>query len=180
MADFEIHEAVSDALRHVTVVMEQYIQAAGESVALHRTDLNALSYAMDATQAGSPLTPGGLAARMGLSPSATTSMLDRLEKAGHLVRSRDSADRRVVTITMTDRAAQTGYQIFVPLAQAFDRVMVTYRPADLSLVRRFLNEISAAIDHTRLADGEPTRDSATDSPSPDRPPSTRDVSTRSR
>lgn len=61
---------------------------------------------MDATHTGARPTPGELASRMSLSPSATTSLLDRLETAGHIVRSRDSADRRVVTVTITEKPSR--------------------------------------------------------------------------
>lgn len=140
----DAHEAVSDALRMFAIEMEHYVLAAGDAAALHRTDLTALSHAMETIHSGTRLTPGELAARMGLSPSATTSMLDRLEAAGHVVRSRESGDRRVVTITMTEKAQRTGYELFAPLAQAFEHVMAGYTRAELIRIQQFLNEISAA------------------------------------
>ena len=146
MADDEaVQEALSDALRTFAVEMEQYIQAAGGAVALHRTDLNALSHAMDATRAGVRLTPGELATRMSLSPSATTAMLDRLEAAGHVVRSRDGDDRRVVTVTMTDHAQQTSYAIFLPLDQAFAGVMADYTAGELRTIEGFMADMAEAM-----------------------------------
>lgn len=149
MSDAGIHQAVSDALRTFSVEMEQYIHAACEAAALHRTDLSALSHAMDATYTGARLTPGELASRMSLSPSATTSLLDRLETAGHIVRSRDSADRRVVTVTITEKAEQTGYRAFVPLARAFVGVMTPYTETELGTILGFLEQIGAATRDTR-------------------------------
>ena len=149
MADADIQEAVSEALRAFAVEMEQYIHAAGGAAAIHRTDLTALSHAMDAARAGTKLTPGELAGRMSLSPSATTSMLDRLEAAGHVVRSRDSADRRVVTVRVTDQAEETGYRIFVPLARALGTVMTSYSAAELAVVLRFLEAAAAAVRSAR-------------------------------
>ena len=145
----ELEEAVAEALRTFSVEMEQYVLAASASAAIHRTDLTGLSHAMDATRSGTRLTPGELSARMGLSPSATTTMLDRLEAAGHVVRSRDSADRRVVTISITEQAARTGYQIFIPLAQAFEEVMGGVSTADLQTIHGFLQQVSDATHRTR-------------------------------
>ncbi|HEX8510757.1 MAG TPA: MarR family transcriptional regulator [Propionibacteriaceae bacterium] len=145
----DMHEAVSEALRTFAVEMEQYIHAAGAAAAIHRTDLTALSHAMDASRGTGRLTPGELATRMGLSPSATTSMLDRLEAAGHVLRTRDSSDRRQVTITVTEHAQQTGYQIFAPLAQAFDQVMSGYPTGELATVLTFLEQIAAATQSAR-------------------------------
>lgn len=149
MSDADIHESVSDALRAFSVEMEQYIHAGAGAAAIHRTDLTALTHAVLAAQAGATLTPGELASRMSLSPSATTSMLDRLEAAGHVVRSRDSADRRVVTVRVTDRAEDTGYRIFVPLARALETVMTGYTPAELAVVLRFLEDAAAAVRDAR-------------------------------
>lgn len=155
MSDGDIQEAVSDALRAFTVEMEQYIHAAGGAAAIHRTDLTALSHAMEAAHAGTKLTPGELASRMSLSPSATTSMLDRLEAAGHVVRSRDSADRRVVTVRVTDLAEETGYRIFVPLSRALEAVMSSHSAAELAVVLRFLEAAAAAVRSARPAPDEP-------------------------
>jgi DNA-binding MarR family transcriptional regulator len=142
--DAEVHGSLSAALRAFAVEVEQYVHAAGGVEAIHRTDLTALAHAMDAGREGDHLTPGELAARMGLSPSATTTMLDRLESAGHVVRSRTSSDRRLVTVTVTDRALETGARIFLPLAKAFDSVMSRYSPEELRRFEQFLGEISAA------------------------------------
>lgn len=149
MTDTDVQAAVAEALRLFAVEMERYVSAASAEAAIHRTDLTALSHAMDATQSGARLTPGELAVRMGLSPSATTTMLDRLEAAGHMVRSRDSTDRRVVSLAVTEHAYQVGYQVFAPLAQAFDDVMIDYEPAELAVVQRFLEEIVAATHKAR-------------------------------
>lgn len=144
----ELQGAIADALRTYAVEMEQYINTAGATANIHRTDLNGLSHAMEAAEAGTRLTPGELAARMGLSPSATTTMIDRLESAGHIRRSRDSTDRRVVTITITDHAQKTGFEIFYPLTQAFEAVMAHYSSTELQLVHRFLPQTAEAIRNT--------------------------------
>src|SRR4051812_25781426 len=52
-------------------------------------------------------TVGDLAEELGLSTSATTIAINRLVKSGHINRTRDEADRRVVWVELTDSAAQT-------------------------------------------------------------------------
>ncbi len=54
---------------------------------MHPTDLNALLAVMRAERAGAPLTPGRLGQHLGLSSGATTAVIDRLERAGHVQRS---------------------------------------------------------------------------------------------
>ncbi len=53
-----------------------------------------------------------LAKRTSLGKSTLTSMLDRLEEAGYVVRVRSETDRRVVLVRRTDkdRAAQAAYE----------------------------------------------------------------------
>jgi DNA-binding MarR family transcriptional regulator len=55
-------------------------------------------------RAGTPdgLSPGRLTDALMLSSGGMTSRLDRLERAGHLVRSPDPADRRALLVTLTD------------------------------------------------------------------------------
>ncbi|MEV6343870.1 MarR family transcriptional regulator [Actinoplanes sp. NPDC051851] len=63
-------------------------------------------------RAGKPyrLSPGALAASMMLSSGGTTARLDRLEKAGLVVRSPDPDDRRGVLVRLTDRGLQVADQ----------------------------------------------------------------------
>jgi DNA-binding MarR family transcriptional regulator len=53
-----------------------------------------------------------LAKRTALGKSTLTSMLDRLEEAGYVVRERSETDRRVILVRRTDkdRAAQAAYE----------------------------------------------------------------------
>lgn len=53
-----------------------------------------------------------LVRRTSLGKSTLTSMLDRLEETGYIVRARSKADRRVVLVKRTakDRAAQVAYE----------------------------------------------------------------------
>lgn len=48
------------------------------------------------------LSPGRLTAEMMLSSGGMTSRLDRLEKAGHIVRTPDPADRRALIVRLTE------------------------------------------------------------------------------
>ena len=50
------------------------------------------------------ITISALSEKTGLAKTTLTSMLDRLEKSGHIVRTFDPADRRTVRITLTESA----------------------------------------------------------------------------
>ena len=87
----------------VVLFHEAVAQRLGLSAADHRA-LGVVS------RAGS-VTAGELAQRTGLSPGAVTGLVDRLEAAGHVRRTRDPADRRrvvVVPVSAPDRADLSG------------------------------------------------------------------------
>ena len=65
-----------------------------------------------------------LAKRTSLGKSTLTSMLDRLEQTGHIVRERSETDRRVILVRRTakDRAAQAAYErVSVAMTEVYYR-----------------------------------------------------------
>ena len=81
-------------------------QAVADRLGLHPTDLQCLNLL---TLEGGPVTTGRIAALTGLTTGSATRLVDRLEKAGYVVRERDAADRRKVLVaTVPDRIAEFG------------------------------------------------------------------------
>jgi DNA-binding MarR family transcriptional regulator len=74
------------------------------------------------------LSPARLASRIGLSSGATTSLLNRLEEAGHVVRTRESSDRRVVTLRSGRHVHERADEFFATLARQLDTTMSRYPP----------------------------------------------------
>ncbi|MER6188793.1 MarR family winged helix-turn-helix transcriptional regulator [Streptomyces cyaneofuscatus] len=102
---------------------------------LHPTDVTALAAILDAP---APLTPGALREHLGLTSGAVTACLDRLERAGHIRRARESADRRVVHVHYEASARMAARDYFMPLAEATARARARFSEAELSTVLRFL------------------------------------------
>lgn len=71
-------------------------QAAADRLGLHPTDLQCLNLLV--LEDGRPVTTGRIAELTGLTTGAATRLVDRLEKAGYVVRERDAADRRRVLV----------------------------------------------------------------------------------
>jgi DNA-binding MarR family transcriptional regulator len=113
-------------------------QVFAERHGLHPTDLNAMLAVLQADLEGSPLTPGRLGARLGLSSGATTAVVDRLERLGHVLRTREDSDRRRVTLRYGDTAAAVGRQFFGPLGDRMDAMLAGFSDAELDVVLRFL------------------------------------------
>ena len=120
---------------------------------LHRTDLHALLAVLRAETAGDPLTTGALGERLGLTTGATTAVVDRLERAGHVRRSRESADRRRVTLRHGEAATTVGAAFFGPLGDRMDEVLHEFTDDELDAVSRFLAAMTTLIADHRAALG---------------------------
>lgn len=112
---------------------------------LHPTDLHALLAVLRAASAGEPLTPGGLGAQLGLTTGATTAVVDRLERAGHVRRSRESADRRLVTLRHGEEATTVGAEFFGPLGARIDEALEGFTDTELAAAARFLDEMTEVV-----------------------------------
>lgn len=136
-------------LQRVTSETGRYVD---EVAALHgsgRTDLSAVAAVVDAELRGDEHSPGTLARHLGLSSPATSALLDRLERAGHVRRVRSGSDRRRVVVEVTDTARELGRDVFSPLAAELRAVLARYDADELALLERFLGEAADAVGRGR-------------------------------
>ncbi len=120
--------------------------AARES--LHATDVQALSAL---AMAGGHLGAGELARSLELSSGATTRLIDRLERVGHVERSTDPQDRRRRVVAITSSAQSTAGEFFGSLADTIERVLAPYSHGEREVLRRFLADIVSAMEEHRRA-----------------------------
>jgi DNA-binding MarR family transcriptional regulator len=153
------HTRVVRALRRVTTESDLYVGAASRGGDMHRTDLNGLAVVMDAGFDGQRVTPGGLSSMLGLSAPATSAMLDRLERAGHVTRSPHPDDRRSVVVDVTDHAMDVGGRMFATLAAHLAPVVASRSEEELAVIAAFLEEAGDATAAARRSmDEEWSRD----------------------
>ncbi|MFE3097517.1 MarR family winged helix-turn-helix transcriptional regulator [Streptomyces sp. NPDC059248] len=131
--------ALAVSLRRVNGEMNRLTDAFATAHGLHATDVRALAAVLDAEE---PVTPGMLRIRLGLTSGAVTACLDRLERAGHIRRNRDEADRRVVRVEYVDEARLAARAFFRPLAVAGERARSRFEDEELDVVLRFLDAFS--------------------------------------
>jgi DNA-binding MarR family transcriptional regulator len=141
----KLREEIVNLMRSYSVEAQHVGHAFAARHGLHPTDLQALIAVMHAEGRGDPLTPGRLGEAIGLSSGATTAAIDRLERAGHLRRSRESTDRRVVHLRYGEPGMALATEFFGPLGKRTDEVMAEFSDADLDTVRRFLSGMTKAI-----------------------------------
>lgn len=95
--DEAVQQAGMQALRRLLLAGEQLRQAVAAHFGIGLTETVAMSHL---SQHGG-LTPRELADHVGLTPSAITTVLDRLERAGLAQRSPHPSDRRKVLVALT-------------------------------------------------------------------------------
>ncbi|MFD6334992.1 MarR family winged helix-turn-helix transcriptional regulator [Streptomyces niveus] len=133
-------------LRRMNGEINRLVHGFANDQGLHATDIQALAAILDAE---TPLTPGRLRDHLGLTSGAVTACLDRLERAGHIRRSRESADRRVVHLHYLAGARSAARSHFRPLAEATERARAGFSEPELVVILRFLASVNDELTEVR-------------------------------
>ena len=158
--DDVVRRDVVASMQRLTTESQRVAQAFAGQQGLGHIDLEALLHVMQAEQRGDPVTSGRLGELLGVTSGAATGVIDRLERAGHVHRSRDDVDRRRVLVHYSEAARAVAGQFFGPLGRLSGAVMDRFDDAELRTVQRFLADMSVAMaEHARGATA-----SAPDSP----------------
>ncbi|GAB6903201.1 MarR family winged helix-turn-helix transcriptional regulator [Kineosporia succinea] len=137
---------------------EMYLAATGRDESMHRTDLNALRVVMAAGSgsgpgsgpgSGGPMTPRRLSEALQLSAPATSAMLDRLERLGHVERQPHPSDRRSVVVVATEHAHTVGASMFGRVGARMAPVLASRSAEELAVIASFLEDASAATSAAR-------------------------------
>ncbi|MFF1838427.1 MarR family winged helix-turn-helix transcriptional regulator [Streptomyces sp. NPDC058231] len=145
-------QSLAVQLRRMTGEINRLVHAFAHDQGLHATDVQALGAILDADE---PMTPGRLREHLGLTSGAVTACVDRLERAGHIRRSRESTDRRVVHLHYAPSAKPAARTFFRPLAEAAARARATSDEGELSAALRFLTLMNEEL--SRLGASAPRR-----------------------
>lgn len=124
------------------------------SAGLHPTDATALIEILRAEESGAPLSPARLSERIGLTSGATSTLLNRLEDAGHIRRSRVHSDRRVVTLHSTSGIHETADAFFDPLEECIVAVMSVHSPQAREEFVTILSQLRQAIHEYSVQNGD--------------------------
>jgi len=146
---------VLQALRRVTTETDRYVEVVGAAHATARTDLSAVAAVVEAEARGVEHSPGSLGRHLHLSSPATSALLDRLERVGHVRRVRSATDRRRVVVEVTDAARDLGRSVFTPLAAELAAVLADYGAEERALLERFLDEAADAIGRSHRGGARP-------------------------
>lgn len=126
--------SIAALIRSLQQSFDAFDEAAAARLGLNRTDLRCLDVVLN----GGPLSAGGLSTASRLSPAATTTAIDRLERAGLVFRTRDPVNRRRVLITASDAARTAEAELFAPVGRAGAEALGGYDQDELAVILDFL------------------------------------------
>jgi DNA-binding MarR family transcriptional regulator len=154
----QLRRKVGQSLRALGSDLDRLDEAVADRAGLHRTDLRCL----EIVARDGPISAGRLAAMAGLSTSAVTSVIDRMERAGRMRRAPDSADRRKVLLEVTALARQEGRAAFAGLIAGTEQLLARYSHAELLLLDGFLDAVRALVTSQAVAQSPGEQASRTD------------------
>ncbi|WP_411057644.1 MarR family winged helix-turn-helix transcriptional regulator [Streptomyces sp. E11-3] len=139
-------DRIMDGLRAFGANYTEFTRRFASWLGLHSTDAAALSEILYAEDKGSPLSPARLSERISLSSGATTALLNRLELAGHVVRTREHTDRRIVTLRSSPQIKPRAEEFFGPYAERMAAEMAQYTPEQLQQFEDFIGHLRGTMD----------------------------------
>jgi len=135
------HAPETVALRDLATAGSEASTALARRMAMHPTDLAAMSHIAYAVE---HLGPGELSARLGITPAATTDLVDRLEAAGHVLRERNPDDRRRVRLVPTETTKAEVRRQLADLLDRLDSVSEGFTRTERAAIRRYLEAVATA------------------------------------
>lgn len=152
----ELEESVLAAGRLVGRAAVLYHSRVAECFELGASDMKAL----DLVEAEGPLTPAGLADRLGFAPASVTAMVDRLEAKGLLRRLPHPDDGRRLLIDFHPGARSMLAPVYGPFFASLHEMLTHYDDGELELMARAFTDIAerqlTAADQIQHRDGGPS------------------------
>ena len=144
---------VSWALRSLNRAAAEVDESLSRRMGLRPLDYAAMGHVM--SQEGTSLGPAELGHRLGISTGSATELVDRLERAGHISRARDSTDRRRVALVPQERTVARVLGELGPLFDALDELADGYTEAEQALIERYLRDAAVRMsDYARGLSGD--------------------------
>jgi DNA-binding MarR family transcriptional regulator len=142
----ELARRLMNAVRAGQTADDVFDDAAVEFLGVSRSDGRCL----DIVDRLGKCTAGRLAAESGLTTGAVTALVDRMEGAGYLTRTRDTGDRRKVWIEITDRTRRFNQLIWGHLRVMLSPLLERYTLEQIEAIVDYM-EIGAYINRQRAA-----------------------------
>jgi DNA-binding MarR family transcriptional regulator len=114
---------------------------------MSENDVSAMRYLLRAQEQGRSVGPKELAEYLGIQSSSVTSLLDRLERGGHVRREASPFDRRALIVVPTVPEDELQRAILGDVREELVAVAESLSPEDARIVVEFLERLREAVDH---------------------------------
>lgn len=145
---------VLEALRSYATRYQESAHHLAASLALPMNDGAALGEILWAENEGDPLSAARLRWRIGMTSGATNALIKRLETRGLITRTRESDDRRIVTLRATTDTRTLTEPFLRPSAGKLQDALESYSDAELVAHAAFLRHLGEILPQG----GTPTAD----------------------
>jgi DNA-binding MarR family transcriptional regulator len=125
---------IANEMAELQLAVDGTDQALADHLGVNRTDRRCL----DLLVRRGPMTPTRIGQNLALTPGSVTTMVDRLERAGYLSRTRHPDSGRQVLVTVTDRLNRIVAELFADRATTAAAELAGYRLEELTVIRDFL------------------------------------------
>ena len=126
-------------------------EASRRYMKLNETDMRALHFLIVAGHREELSTPGALAAHLRISSAATTKLLDRLERDGHITREPHPTDRRALSVAITPTTRLSAMETVGKQQSRRFYAAARLTSEERAIVTRFVRDMAAELS----AEGEP-------------------------
>ena len=125
--------------------VRECVDAALAHLRLNETDMRAIHFLIVCDNRGDQATAGAIAAHLGISTAATTKLLDRLERRGHVKRHPHPSDRRALVIAVTPATKEAAIATVGRHQARRFYAAARLSPAEREVVTRFLDDMTTEL-----------------------------------
>lgn len=130
-------DAVAQQLQQIAILTRKAASNLGTALGINQTDMAALEHLIT----DGPLPPTELAARLSVTTAGITQVIDRLERAGHVVRERQLNDKRRVSVCPRPESVTQAYRHIAPMLHGLNTVLSALEGQNRSMVEAFLGQV---------------------------------------
>lgn len=143
--DLEQIAELMGALAALREAEQRLSQASRRYMRLNETDMRALHFLIVCSNRDVVATPGAIAHQLDITAAATTKLLDRLERGGHITRSPHPTDRRALAIEITAETRRAAMQTVGRQQAKRFYAAARLRREEREVVIRFLTDMTNEI-----------------------------------
>jgi DNA-binding MarR family transcriptional regulator len=124
-------------LREFLRVSADFERRLGRDLEVNPTDLTAMEHLIES----GPLSPSEIAARLGVTTAAATTIVDRLARVGHVHRRSNEQDRRGVLVVPESGSIRRALDVIRPMVQEVDGALSEFDEAEQRAITAYLERV---------------------------------------